>query len=38
MGSGDGLSEISTNGKVDVEVKDGGGLKGRGEDCGWKDA
>lgn len=36
--SGDGLSEISTNGKVGVEVKEEGGFRGRGEVCGWKDA
>lgn len=35
MGSGDGSSEISINGKAGVEVMKEGGL---GEVCGWKDA
>lgn len=35
----DGLSDISTNGKAEVEVKEEeGGLGARGEDCEWKDA
>lgn len=37
--SADRLSDISTNGKAEVEVKEEeGGLGGRGEVCEWKDA